>query len=67
MEIIVYGLFGQIEVITICHTVKLRMVDPDFDNVSAAKALGLSSSNDFLITSAIPLADEQIWFNAGVK
>lgn len=48
-----------------CHTYKLRMEEPDFNNDSVAKELGLTSSNDFIIASAIPLSDEQLWYNAG--
>lgn len=48
-----------------CHTYKLRMEEPNWENDDVAKELGLFSVNDFLNASIIPPEDEHLWYNAG--
>ncbi|PSL25385.1 DUF262 domain-containing protein [Chitinophaga ginsengisoli] len=47
-----------------CHTYKLRMKEPDWDD-DIVKELQLSSVTAFLQASAIDPKDEELWYNAG--
>jgi hypothetical protein len=49
-----------------CHTYKLRMEEPHWENDLIAKELDLHSIQDFLNASAINLVDEELWYNSGV-
>jgi hypothetical protein len=48
----------------ICHTYKLRMEDPNW-NEYVSKELGLKSTREYLDASLINIEDEDIWYNAG--
>jgi hypothetical protein len=48
-----------------CHTYKLRMEEPDWENDLVSKKLGLISSQDFFKASAIDTDDKELWYNAG--
>lgn len=47
-----------------CHTIKLRMNSPDFNNDAIANELLLKTSADFLEASCINKEDFMIWQNA---
>ncbi len=48
-----------------CHTLKLRMENPSWDTDTSAIELGFASVHDFLKASAIPINDEDTWYEAG--
>ena len=62
-----WPLWGNRSDNNICHTEKLRMDLTDLSNDNTAKELGLNSSADFLLASAISIDDTARWYNAGGK